>query len=52
MEDNIKMYAAQIAEAIRDCEEIQKSEESAYTKERQMISAYFEIKELATGVSE
>ena len=52
MEENIKRYAAQIAEAIRDCEEIQKSEESAYTKERQMISAYFEIKELVKAVSE
>ena len=47
MEENIKRYAAQIAEAIRDCEEIQKSGESAYTKDRAMVSAYEQIKELA-----
>lgn len=48
----IRLHAERIAEIIAECEEIQNSNESEYTKERQMISAYFEIKELVTGVSE
>lgn len=35
-----------IMEIIQNCEDIQESNESAYTKEQAKISAYNEIKEL------
>lgn len=47
MTEQIKRYAAQIADILADCEEIQHSEESAYTKEQAKVSAYEKIKELA-----
>ena len=47
MTEQIKRYAQQITEIIMECEEIQKSGESAYTKDRAMVSAYEQIKELA-----
>lgn len=52
MEELIKLHAKEIAQIIMDCEFVQNSNESAYTKERQMISAYFEITELVKAVSE
>lgn len=39
----------QIGKIIDDCEEIQKSQESSYTKEQAKITAYNEIKELFYG---
>ena len=47
MTEQIKRYAQQITEIIMECEEIQKSGESAYTKEQAKVSAYEQIKELA-----
>lgn len=47
MTEQIKRYAQQITEIIMECEEIQHSEESAYTKEQAKVSAYEQIKELA-----
>lgn len=47
MTEQIKRYAAQIADILAECEEIQHSEESAYTKEQAKVSAYEQIKELA-----
>lgn len=52
MEELIKLHAKEIAQIIMDCEFVQNSNESAYTKEMAQIHAYFEIKELVTGVSE
>ena len=46
MTEQIKRYAQQITEIIMECEEIQHSEESAYTKEKAKVSAYEQIKEL------
>ena len=43
MTDKIKMYAEDIAKIITETEEIQDSNESAYTKEMAMINAYFNI---------
>lgn len=39
----------QIGKILDDCEEIQKSQESSYTKEQAKITAYNEIKELFYG---
>ena len=38
-----RMYAEDIAKIITETEEIQDSNESAYTKEMAMINAYFNI---------
>ena len=46
MTEQIKRYAQQITEIIMECEEIQHSEESSYTKEQAKVSAYEQIKEL------
>ena len=50
MEELIKLRAKEIAQIIMDCEFVQNSNESAYTKEMAQIHAYLEIKELVTGV--
>ncbi|MBR4377334.1 MAG: hypothetical protein IKP50_00390 [Bacilli bacterium] len=40
------MILEEIMKIIQDCEDIQESHESAYTKEQAKIHAYEEIKEL------
>ena len=54
MEEMIKLYAKEIAQIIMDCEYVQRSNESTYTKEQQMLSAYSEIRDLVKkeGVEE
>lgn len=49
MTEKIKLYAEEIAQIIKDTEEIQDSSESAYTKEQAMINAYYSIAELVGG---
>ena len=49
MAEKIKMYAEEIAKIIADTEEVQDSNESAYTKERAMLNAYFNIVLLVGG---
>ena len=49
MTDKIKMYAEDIAKIITETEDIQDSNESAYTKEIAKIDAYEQIKELVGG---
>ena len=50
MEEMIRLHAKEIAQIIMDCEFVQNSNESAYTKEMAEIHAYFEIKELVKVV--
>ena len=49
MAEKIKMYAEEIAKIIADTEDIQDSNESAYTKERAMLDAYHNIAVLVGG---
>ena len=46
MEELIKLHAKEIAQIIMDCEFIQQSNESDYTKECAEIGAYEEIHNL------
>ena len=52
MEELIKLHAKEIAQIIMDCEFVQNSNESDYTKEMAEIHAYLEIAELVKAVSE
>ena len=52
MEELIKLHAKEIAQIIMDCEFVQNSNESAYTKECEKKSAYEEICNLVKVVSE
>lgn len=49
MIEKIKMYAEEIAKIIEDCEELQDSYESEYTKKQAMLQAYEDIVELVGG---
>ena len=49
MEDKIRRYAEEIARIIDDCEELQDSYESEYTKKQAMLQAYEDIVELVGG---
>lgn len=49
MTEKIKRYAEEIARIIEDCEAVQDSNESDYTKEQAMLQAYEDIVELVGG---
>ena len=50
MTEKIKQYAEQIAQIIKDCEDIQNDRQvSDYTKQQALINAYTEIVELVEG---
>ena len=49
MEELIRLHAKEIAQIIMDCEFVQNSNESAYTKDRARNSAYEEIRNLVRG---
>lgn len=51
MREKIKRYAEEIAKIIEDCEAMQDSYESEYTKKQAMLQAYEDIVELV-GVIE
>ena len=52
MTEKIKWYAEEIAKIIEDCEAVQDSRESDYTKEQAKINAYYSIVELIGGDTE
>ena len=43
MEENIKRYAHEIAQIIEDCEAVQDSYESDYTKKQVILHSYEDI---------
>lgn len=45
------MILEEIMRIIQECEDIQESHESSYTKEQAKVSAYNQIKELTIGGS-
>jgi len=52
LQEAIIFNAREIAQAIDDCEYVQKDGVSAYTKERQKITTYDDIVELVVGRGE